>query len=154
MLALMRSITTTRLFRGAVAVVALHVADDNFFQPDSGTSPGDHLLSGLVPLALLAFAAWGFPRLSGGRQGALALFLAPLGLATGLEAVHYAKDVGASGDDFTGFLAIPAGLVLRGRGAVTLWRPRPPTGNLPWRYPRRALFAVAGFVVAFVLVFP
>ena len=72
MLASMKSITRTQLFRGAVAVIALHIADDNFFQPESGTSPGDHLVSGLLPLALLALAAWGFPRLSGGRQGALA----------------------------------------------------------------------------------
>ena len=92
----MKSITRTQLFRGAVAVIALHIADDNFFQPASGTSAGDHLVSGLVPLALLALAAWGFPRLSGGRQGALALFIAPLGIATGIEAIHYAREVGPS----------------------------------------------------------
>ncbi len=35
----MKSITRTQLFRAAVAVIALHIADDNFFQPAAGTSP-------------------------------------------------------------------------------------------------------------------
>jgi uncharacterized protein len=150
----MRSITTTRLFRAATAVIALHIADDNFFQPEAGTSAADHLLSGLVPIALLVLAAWRFPRLSGARQGALALFIAPLGIATGLEAIHYAKDVGASGDDFTGFLTIPAGLLLIALGAVTLWRTRRTEGRLTWRYPRRALFALGGLLAVYLLVFP
>ena len=142
------------MFRGALALIALHVADDNFFQPPAGTSAADHLVSGLVPLALLALAAWAFPRLSGGRQGALALLIAPLGIATGLEAIHYTRDIGASGDDFTGFLAIPAGLTLTGVGAVTLWRTRRTEGRLAWRYGRRGLFGLAGVVVAYVLIFP
>ena len=84
--------------------------DDNYLQPQPGTSPGDHLVSGLVPLALLGLAAWAYPRLRGGRRGALALFLGPLGIAAGIEAFHYTRELGASGDDFTGLLAIPAGL--------------------------------------------
>src|SRR3954469_13821566 len=154
MLASMKSITRTQMFRAAVAAIALHVANDNFFQPAAGTSASAHLVSGLLPLALLALAAWGFPRLSGGRQGALALFLGPLGIAIGIEAVHYANQVGASGDDFTGFLTIPAGLTLLGLGAVTLWRTRQTEGNRAWRYGRRGLFGLAGVLVAFVLVFP
>ena len=109
MLASMKSITRTQVFRGAVAVIALHIADDNFVQPQPGTSAGDHLVSGLLPLALLALAAWGFPRLAAAAGARSPLFIAPLGIATGLEAIHYTRDVGASGDDFTGFLAIPAG---------------------------------------------
>ena len=146
--------STTKLFRLAVAAVVLHIADDNFFHPEAGTSAGDHLVSGLVPLGLLALAAWAFPRLRGTRQGALALLLGPLAAATGIEAVHYANQVGPSGDDFTGFLSIPAGLLLLGLGAVTLWRTRRTEGNRPWRYTRRGLLGAAGFVVASVIVFP
>ena len=120
----MKSITRTQVFRAAVGLIALHVADDNFFQPPAGTSAADHLVSGLVPLALLALAFWVFPRLSGGRQGALALFLGPIGIAIGIEAIHYANQVGASGDDFTGFLTIPAGLSCWDSGPLTLWRTR------------------------------
>jgi hypothetical protein len=146
--------STTKLFRLAVAAIGLHVADDNFFHPEAGTSAGDHLASGLVPLALLALAAWGFPRLRGAGQGALALLLGPLGIAIGIEAVHYANQVGPSGDDFTGFLAIPAGLLLIGLGAVTLWRTRRTEGNQAWRYTRRGLLGVAGVVVAYAIIFP
>ena len=122
--------------------------------PQAGTSAGDHLVSGLVPLALLALAAWGFPRLRGAGQGALALLLGPLGMATGIEAVHYANQVGPSGDDYTGFLAVPAGVLLLGLGVVTLWHTRRTEGNHAWRYTRRGLLAAAGAVVASLVVFP
>jgi uncharacterized protein len=151
---LLRMDSTTKLFRLAIALIGLHVADDNFLQPEAGTSAADHLVSGLVPLALLALAAWVFPRLRGARQGALALFIAPLGIATGIEAMHYANQVGPSGDDFTGFLAIPAGLLLIGVGAATLWRTRRTEGNRRWRYARRGLLGAAGLVVASLVVFP
>jgi MYXO-CTERM domain-containing protein len=146
--------STTKLFRLATALIGLHIADDNFLQPEAGTSAGDHLASGLVPLAVLALAAWAFPRLSGAGRGALALFLGPFGIATGIEAVHYANQVGPSGDDFTGFLTIPAGLLLLGLGAVTLWRTRRTEGNRPWRYARRGLLGASGFVVATLVLFP
>jgi hypothetical protein len=45
------------LARLALGAVALHVVDDNFLQPQPGTSAGDHLVSGLVPIAVLAVAA-------------------------------------------------------------------------------------------------
>ena len=146
--------TTTKLFTAAVALIGLHIADDNFFQPEAGTSAADHLASGLVPLALLALAAWAFPRLRGAQRGALALFIAPLGVMTGIEALHYAKEVGPSGDDFTGFLAIPAGLLLLGLGVVTLWRTRRTEGNRPWRYARRGLLAATGVVAVSLFLMP
>ena len=142
----------TILFLVAIALIALHVLDDNFLQPQPGTSPGDHLVSGLVPLPLLGLAAWAYPRLRGGRRGALALVFGVLGIAAGIEGFYYAREVGPSGDDFTGLLAIPAGVLLLGLGAVTLWRTRRTEGSLLWRYPRRALLALAGFVIALVVV--
>jgi dienelactone hydrolase len=144
----------TVIFSVAIALIALHIVDDNYLQPQPGTSPGDHLVSGLVPLALLGLAAWAYPRLRGGRRGALALFLGPLGIAAGIEAFYYTRELGPSGDDFTGLLAIPAGLVLLGVGVVTLWRTRRMDGRLLWRYPRRGLLALAGFLVAVLVVLP
>jgi alpha/beta superfamily hydrolase len=142
------------LFVLGVAVIALHVLDDSFLQPSPGTSAGDHLVSGLVPLVMLALAAWAFPRLRGGRRAALALMFGTFGLVAGGEAVHYATKVGASGDDYTGLLAVPAGLVLLGLGAVTLWRTRRTDGNRRWRYLRRALLGAASVVVALFFVAP
>ena len=140
--------------RLAIAIIALHVLDDNFVQPQPGTSATGHLVSGLVPLAGLAVAAWAYPRLRGARQAALALALGVFGIVAGIEAVHYTTTVGASGDDFTGLLAIPAGLALLGLGAVTLWRTRRTDGRLPWRYGRRALLGVAALLVTVTVVFP
>ena len=149
-----RTTLDRRLFGLAVGLIGLHVADDNFLQPEAGTSASDHLLSGLLPLALLALAYWAYPRLGGARRGALALFIGPLGIVTGIEAVHYANQVGPSGDDFTGFLAIPAGLLLLGLGAVTLWRTRRTHGNHAWRYTRRGLFGATGALVVSLVLMP
>jgi dienelactone hydrolase len=144
----------TVLFALGVVLVALHVIDDSFLQPQPGTSAGDHLVSGLVPLALLALAAAAYPRLRGGRRGALALALGVLGIAAGLEAVHYAGTTGASGDDYTGLLAIPAGLLLLGLGVVTLWRTRRIDAGRARRYLRRSLLGGAGVLVFLYVVLP
>src|SRR5215510_3388805 len=110
----------TTLFRSAVGVIALHVADDNFIHPEPGTTIGQHLVSGLVPLALLGLAGWAYPRLRGGLQGLLALALGLLGVVGGIEALHYM----GTDDDLSGYLSVPAGAVLIGLGAATLWRTR------------------------------
>src|SRR3954467_3101744 len=130
-------------FRVAVAVVAVHVLDDTLVHPPSGTPATDHLVSAAVPVALLALLALAYPRLSGFARGALALALGPIAIVTGVEAAYYTNAIGPSGDDFTGLLPLAAGVVLRGRGAPTLGRPRRTEGTLLWRYPRRGLLAVA-----------
>jgi uncharacterized protein len=142
------------VFRLAIVVLAIHVVDDNFLQPQPGTSAGDHLVSGLVPLAVLGLAAWAFPRLPGLWRGALALVFGVLGIAVAIEGVQYTSKVGASGDDFTGLLCIPAGVVLLGVSAVTLWRTRRASGSRAWRYGRRVLLGAAGVVAAAVLLVP
>jgi uncharacterized protein len=139
------------VFRIALAAIAIHIVDDNFLQPEPGMSAADHLVSGLIPLALIGLAAWAYPRLSGGWRGALALASGILGVAAGLEAFYYTREIGASGDDFTGLLTLPAALTLLGVGAAELWRTRRTDGSLWWRYPRRALIAGAAFVPAFMV---
>ena len=109
--------TEVGLARLALAVVSLHVVDDNFLQPNPGTSAGDHLVSGLVPLGLLVLAGVVYPRLRAGARATIALLAGFFGVLAGTEAVHYTRAVGASGDDYTGLLSIPAGLLLIGLGA-------------------------------------
>jgi fermentation-respiration switch protein FrsA (DUF1100 family) len=140
------------LFLAPLALIALHVLDDNFLQPEPGTSAADHLVSGLVPLALLALAGWAYPRLRGGARAALAMTTGLLSIAAGIEAFHYTREVGPSGDDFTGLLCLPAGVYLIGLGAVTLWRTRRTDGALWWRYPRRVLIGVGAALSALVVV--
>jgi uncharacterized protein len=144
----------TVLFRIAIAVIALHVLDDSFVQPQPGTAAGDHLVSGLVPLTTLALAAWAFPRLKAGAQGALAVLLGPFGLIAGAEAIHYMPHGGLSGDDYTGLAAMLAGLLLIGLGAVVLWRSRRLDDRHVWRYGRRALLVVGSFFALAWITFP
>jgi len=94
----------------ALAVIAVHVLDDNFFQPQPGTSAADHLASGLVPTAVLTAAAIAYPRLRAGVRAVTALGLGLFGILIGAaEAGYYSLELGPSGDDYTGLLAIPAG---------------------------------------------
>jgi fermentation-respiration switch protein FrsA (DUF1100 family) len=143
----------TRALLVAVGLIALHVADDNFLQPPPGTSATEHLVPGLLPLAALALAACAMPRVRAGARGALALALAPIGVIAGSEAIAYSTRVGPSHDDFTGLLAIPAGLFLLIAGAVMLWRSRKLDGRVR-RYFRRLLLTGGGVVVAVLVVFP
>jgi dienelactone hydrolase len=148
-LAAVRSETT--LARFGLGAIALHVLDDNFFQPQPGTSAGDHLVSGLVPFAVLLLVAAGYPRLRPGLRASLAATLGLFGVVSGVEAVYYLDAGRLSGDDYTGLLAIPAGLLLVGVGAATLWRTRSRNDSRPRRYLRRLLL-LAGAAVVFVFV--
>ena len=144
----------TSLAVAGLAVIAVHVLDDRFLQPQPGTSAGDHLISGLVPLTVLLAVAAFYPRLRPGLRGPLAIVLGLFGVVTGIEAVYYLDAGRFSGDDYTGLAAIPAGLLLIGVGAVTLWRSRRVDGSLPRRWVRRTLLAVLAFVAMYLLVFP
>jgi len=134
--------------------VAVHVLDDSFLQPQPGTSAGDHLVSGLVPVAvLLGFAAI-YARLRPGLRAALAALLGLFGVVAGIEAVYYAQAGQLSGDDYTGFAAAAGGLLLLSIAGVTLWRTRRVDDHRAWRWVRRVLVSVAAFVVTYVFVAP
>ena len=64
--------TERGLMAVATGLVALHVADDSFFQPASGTSALDHLAGGLIPIAVLALGAWAYPRVRSGARALIA----------------------------------------------------------------------------------
>jgi fermentation-respiration switch protein FrsA (DUF1100 family) len=147
-------LTETRVARVCLAIIALHVADDSFLQPQPGTSAGDHLVSGLVPLGVIALAAWAYPRLRAGLRAIVALFFGIFGIVTGVEAGYYTTKGGPTGDDFTGLLAIPAGITLVVLAFVVLWRSRKRGGSRTWRYTRRTLLAVGGLAILYVLVAP
>jgi dienelactone hydrolase len=142
------------LARVALGIVALHVLDDNFLQPNPGTSAADHLVSGLVPFALLVGAGLLYPRLRAGARATIALFAGFFGVLAGTEAVYYASALGPSGDDYTGLLSIPAGLMLIGLGAVTLWRSRRRDDRLWWRYSRRLLILAASLFAVLAVLIP
>jgi hypothetical protein len=141
----------TLVFWGAIAVLGLHAAVDAFAAPEPGTEAGDHLPRGLASLALLALAAALYPRLRVGGRAALAAVLGVLALEGAALAIADASAVGPRGEDWTGFLLAPVGLVLIVPAAVVLWRSRKP--NRP-RYLRRAGITVAAALAAYWLVVP
>ena len=142
------------LFLASLALIALHVIDDSFLQPQPGTSAADHLVSGLVPLTALALAAAAYLRVRAGGRAVIALVAGFFGVVVGIEAVHYTTHGGPSGDDFTGLLAIPAGLALLGLGLQTLWTSRKRDGGLIRTSMRRGALALATAVGFVFLLFP
>jgi hypothetical protein len=141
------------LFLVGIGAIGLHVLDDNFLQPPPGTSAGDHLVSGLVPLAMLMLAATVYPSLRSGFRAVIALTVGFLALVGGAaEAGYYTVKVGASGDDYTGLLMIAAGGLLVAVATWTLWRTRRLDESRRRRYLRRTLIGVAALVVWFEVV--
>ena len=74
----------TLVFRAAMAAAALALLDDAFVHPELGTSAGDHLASGLVPLAIAALLALAYPRLRAGVRAAAALACGALAMTAGM----------------------------------------------------------------------
>jgi uncharacterized protein len=146
--------TETALSRVALGVGALHVVDDNFLQPEPGVSARDHLWGGLVQVALFVGLAWAYPRLRAGLRGILAVYFGIFMIVMGAgEAGYYTREDGPSGDDFTGLLMIPAGVLLAGIGVVALWRSRK-GGSVVRRYARRVALALAFLVTLPLVMFP
>ncbi len=144
------SIWELRIFVAAVCAIALHIVDDNYLQPQPGTSAGEHLASGLIPLAVLGLVSLLYPRLRPGARAYVSMTLGVLAVMAGVPgAYHLTKGV-AAGDDFTGLLTIVAGVVLVGMGPVLLWRSRKPGPTRRRAVLRRALLAVAAVAIAYV----
>jgi uncharacterized protein len=95
-----------------------------------------------------------YKRLRPGARATTALLAGFFGVLAGTEAVIYTKQVGPSGDDYTGLLSIPAGLALIGIGAVTLWRSRRTGDRLWWRYLRRLVLVGATLCALLAVIFP
>jgi fermentation-respiration switch protein FrsA (DUF1100 family) len=138
----------------STGVIILHVADDNFIQPNRGMGAADHLVSGLVPIAILLVAAVVYRRLRAGARAATALLLGFFGVLTGSEAIYYTLAVGPSGDDYTGLMSILAGLVLLMLGVAVLWKSRRRADALAWRYTRRVLMTAGTAFVVMAILFP
>jgi hypothetical protein len=147
-----------RFFVLALGLVAVPIVDDNFLHPAPGTSAGDHLLSGLVPLAVLAGLALVYPRVRAGLRAAISITLGAIVVAVGVPGVYYLADGSAAFDHYTALLAFPAAAILIASGLVTLWRARRVGGSRRRRYLLRAasvaIAIVAVPLVFFLVVFP
>ena len=144
-----------RLFLAAVGLVAIPILDDNFVQTEPGTSAGDHLASGLVPLAVLAAVAAVYSRLPAGLRAATSIWLGAIAFAVGVPGAYFIRDGTAQGDHYTALLAFVAAAILLVLGPVTLWRARRRGGSRLRRYLLRAssvAVALVAIPLAFVLV--
>jgi uncharacterized protein len=145
---------TQTLFLLAVGAISLHVLDDNFFQPQPGTSATDHLVSGLVPFAVLVAAAAIARRARRGWLAALIAMLGLFGIAAGIEAAYYTQAGRLSGDDYTWLGSILAGLVLLAIAAATLWRARRTNEGAVRRSVRGVLVAAGSLLAGYMLILP
>ena len=136
----------------ALGAVGLHVVDDNYLQPAPGTSAGDHLASGLIPVTILVGAAVAYPHLRAGLRAAVAMTLGAIGVSIGVPGPYYLLDGSASGDHYTGLVAIVGGVVLLVAGPVILWKARRTGGSRRSRYLRRSLTAVVGALAAVLVL--
>ena len=117
--------TDVTVFRAALAVVALAVLDDAYIQREAGVTAGDHIVSGLVPLALLGLLIAVAGRLPSLLRGWLTVFVGALAIVGGIsDGVRHILVDRLSGDDVTAVLAGLAGIVLVLHGGATLWRTR------------------------------
>ena len=84
--------------------------------------------------------------------------LGALAIAIGTPGMYHLVDGDASSDDYTGLLAIVAGVALLIAGPVILWKARRKGGSRRRRYLRRSLLAVGAVAIALAtfwfIVFP
>jgi hypothetical protein len=141
------------VFRVATDVGLLHALDDAFLGRQPGVDLRQHAL--VVSLIVGIGAIVAFPRLRPGARAGVSLVFGVLAIVSGSLHVRYVRLDGAEASDWTGVLAVVAGVVLaalglaipfvhRGEGAATRGR--------RWAY--RAVAVVAAVVVAYAIAFP
>jgi fermentation-respiration switch protein FrsA (DUF1100 family) len=102
----------------------------------------------LAVLVAIVAAFWFAPA---GLRALLALVLGALAIEGAVLAIVDARNVGARGDDWTGFLLGPGGLALGFLGVFLLWRSRKPSGL---RWLRRSGLALAAVIGSYYVVAP
>src|SRR5947209_4321341 len=131
-----------------VALLAAHAMTDAIIAPEAGVGRPQHVPEALVVAAALAFAALGVKRMRAGAIAALALALVPPALLGFGLAVADSAARGAHGDDWTGFLLLPAAVALLAGGATLLRRSRRRDGHV---VVRRVLAVVGAIVFLYVV---
>ena len=145
----------TTAFRAATAVAILHALDDAFLNRQPGVDLDQHALAAVISLAAGTGAVVAFPRLRPGFRAATSFMFGVLAIVNGALHVRHISLDGAAASDYTGVLALAAGVVLvllglaipflhHGEGARTRAR--------RWVY--RLVAVVAGALAVYVFLFP
>jgi len=147
-------VSESRSFRAAIALIALHIVDDEFLQPPPGTVARDHLLAGLLPIGVALAAACMYPRLRAGLRAGIALSFGILTVVAGMIALGTASADGLSGGDGSGLLLLPTGLALIAMAAWIPWHERgqhAETARRRW-FNRAVAIAVTPLVLFYVVM--
>lgn len=139
------------LFATATGVIVLHILVASFLAIEPGAARTDHILAVVLPTAFVVLAVVFYTRLRAGFRAVLALLFGLLAIVAASVAVAETAAVGAQGEDWTGFLLIPSGVVLCGLGTWLLWQSR---RRDPRRYLRRILVTLAAAALAYWIVAP
>jgi uncharacterized protein len=143
------------VFRAALAVIALAVADDAFIHPEPGVAAGDHLASGLVPLAVIGVLIVIARRVGDQVRGWTEIFAGALAIVGGVtDGVRHIAVDRVRGDDVTAVLAGLAGTLLVVLGIATVWRTRRRSGSRRRRLARRVAGGLAVLALAVLVVLP
>jgi uncharacterized protein len=143
------------LFSAAVAVVVVHIADDELVQRQPGTSAGDHWPAVLVPVGVALVAAFAYRRLRPGLRAAISLAFGILTVVSGMISLGGARAEGPSGSEWTGLLLLPAGAALLGLGVWVPWRERGRWAKTTRRrWLNRGIAVVGAAVALFYFVIP
>ena len=135
-------------------LVAAHVVDDAFLQPEPGTTAADHLGGGSVSLAALLLMAVVAIRVRSGWGAVAALIIGLAGVVGGIEGAYAVRYGSPARDDFSGVAALVAGAVLVVVTCVQLWRGRRRDGPRIRRYLRRGLTAVIAVILLLQVGYP
>lgn len=147
-------ISEFRIFAAAIALIVLHIVDDEFVQRQPGTSIGDHLVAGLVPIAVALAAAFAYPRLRAGLRAGIALAFGILSVVAGMIALGDARAGAVSGSDWSGLLLLPAGFALTAMAVWIPWRERGRGAHGRRRWVNRAIAVVLTPLALFYVVTP
>ena len=148
-----RRLGSVLLAVAATTAIAIHIVDDNFVQPEWGGIT-DHLVSALVPLAILLGLTWLRPRLRPGGNAVVTLVIGGIGLMVATEALHHLATGSLRNDDWSGLLSAIVGACLIVIGGRDLWRSRRVDGERWRRYARRSLKTVAAVLVLLQFAYP
>jgi alpha/beta superfamily hydrolase len=138
-----------------MAAAAVAVLDDAFWHREPGTSVGDHVASGLLPVAVAALLALVYPRLRAGARAVAALATGSLMIVAGVvDGVRHVAVDRLGGDDVTAIACGVAGALLVVLGTVVLWRSRRLDERPLRRYARRTLVGAVAALCGLFVVLP
>jgi fermentation-respiration switch protein FrsA (DUF1100 family) len=147
---------TYRIVLLGSAAIALHLLDDAFVHNAPGTRASDHLVSGVLAVALVGAFAGCYPWLKNRSRAALSLLLGVLAAGVGVM-THGERLLNGerSVNDLTGALLIAGGLALVGAGIILTHRAITHPVRRGWRwFGRRSLVIGAAVVTINYLCLP